>query len=364
MSNTISKINLTTNAVTTITLGKEAADIAINPAGTFAYVATLNDGTIEKINLATNAVTTINIGAMIPWRVAINPAGTFAYVTASDATTYVDYLLKISLDTDTVTTMFGGPEDLRPLVFNPSGTFAYTQSNESNQVLKINLDTDFIDDAITAEPIPGYLAINPAGTFVYTTNGDGPTRYVSKINLSTKEVSKITFGSGIGGITINPAGTYAYLSIGNNTIAKLNLATDIVASVLDIGFNPRGLVFNPAGTFAYLLNEENSTISKIALTATEPQSIRMAWRNNDALSTIRAVPIRSASSRRKRRLSSEATIQPLLTASARHAASPRPIRSGRVPLSARRHRPDPNCRRAGRHGWRTSCRYTSTPLHR
>ena len=273
LSNTISKINLNTNAVTTITLGKEAADIAINPAGTFAYVTTLNDGTIEKINLNTNTVTTINIGAMRPFRVALNPAGTFAYVTAVDAITMGSYLLKIDLATDTVTTMFGGPVDLRPLAFNPAGTFAYTQSNESNQVLKINLDTDFIDDAITAEPIPMYLAIHPAGTFVYTVNGDGPVQYISKINLSTKEVTKIRLGSGIGGIAINPAGTYAYLTIGSNTIAKLNLATDIVASVLDIGFNPRGLVFNPAGTFAYLLNEENSTISKIALTATEPQSI-------------------------------------------------------------------------------------------
>ena len=94
----------------------------------------------------------------------------------------------------------------------------------------------------------------------------------------------------------------------------------------------------------------SKTASKPSASATETQSILIAWRNNDALSTIRAVPIRSASSRRKRRLSSEATIQPLLTASARHAASPRPIRSGRVPLSARRHRPDPNCRRAGRDG--------------
>ena len=55
--------------------------VAVNPAGTLAYVANLAGNSVSVINLATNAViATIGVGAS-PFGVAVNPAGTLAYVT-------------------------------------------------------------------------------------------------------------------------------------------------------------------------------------------------------------------------------------------------------------------------------------------
>ena len=279
----IAKINLTTGAVTTIALGGgEIVDIEINPAGTFAYVIKVDEDatnggrqvhTIEKINLANDTVTTISLGDFRPWNLRFNPAGTFAYGPASNSTSGFVGILKYNPVNDTLTTidLYG---DLRPLVFNQAGTFALTATNTADQIFKINLDDDSIDDSIKAgAPSPGKLWIHPAGTFAYVTGNDIYGSTLFKINLTTKAITTFKFESSIGGIEINSAGTYAYLSAGN-TISKLNLATDVVASELNIGFSPFGGVkVNSGGTFAYVVNHETKIISKIALTATEPQSI-------------------------------------------------------------------------------------------
>ncbi len=65
----------------TVTVGNQPVGVAVNPAGTFAYVANNSDSTVSVINLATNTVTaTIPVGSS-PFGVAVNSDGTFAYVT-------------------------------------------------------------------------------------------------------------------------------------------------------------------------------------------------------------------------------------------------------------------------------------------
>lgn len=78
----MSRINLTTNVVDVIVgVGHSPVGVAVNPAGTFAYVANTDSNTVSRINLATNAMdVTMQVGRR-PAGVAINPAGTFAYVT-------------------------------------------------------------------------------------------------------------------------------------------------------------------------------------------------------------------------------------------------------------------------------------------
>jgi YVTN family beta-propeller protein len=98
--------------------------MAINPAGTFAYVGNWSSAnTVSKINLATDTVVaTIAVGEC-PNGVAINPAGTFAYVTNQCGSGSVS---KINLATDTAITIpIGGNKNPRGVAINPAGTFAY-----------------------------------------------------------------------------------------------------------------------------------------------------------------------------------------------------------------------------------------------
>jgi len=274
-SYSVSKINLATDTVVaTITVGNNPWGVAINPAGTFAYVTNGSSGSVSKINLATDTVVaTITVGGG-PYGVAINPAGTFAYVTTSGS----DSVSKINLATDTVDATITVGNNPRGVAINPAGTFAYVTNLGSGSVSKINLATDTVVATITVGSEPYGVAINPAGTFAYVTNGSSGS--VSKINLATNTVvATITVGIGPRGVAINPAGTYVYVTNSgsdsvSSSVSKINLATDTVAATITVGYNPWGVAINPAGTFAYVtINRYSGSVSKINLISSEPQSI-------------------------------------------------------------------------------------------
>jgi YVTN family beta-propeller protein len=286
LANTVSKINLATDqVVATITVGTKPRGVAINPAGTFAYVANQNSNSVSKINVATDqVVATITVAS--PRGVAINPLGTFAYVSSMAANT----VSKINLATDQVdaTITVATP---RAIAINPVGTFAYVATISS--VLKINLATDQVDATITvasvANPFDDVgLAINPAGTYAYVTNWFATT--VSKINLATDQVDAtiIVLPFPVA-VAINPAGTFAYVMYSLNNsgvpISKINLATDQVIASTTVGNSPVAVAINPAGTFAYVANQYSDTVSKIALSASEPQSISFTAISSQLLST-------------------------------------------------------------------------------
>ena len=271
-SDTVSKIDLATDTVvTTIPVGSAPRGVTINPAGTFAYVA--NSDTVSKISLATDTVVaTIAVGGIFSsgGMAAINPAGTFAYVM-----NYGSPVSKISLATDTVVatiTIAGGLSFGGKAAINPAGTFAYVPSY-SRTVSKINLDTDTVVATITVGTGVESVVINPAGTFAYAVNSDSDT--VSKINLATDlVVATIPVGDSPFAVAINPAGTFAYVTHRySDTVSKIALTSGTVVATIPVGSFPVAITINPAGTFAYVTNQSSNTISKIALEARAPQSI-------------------------------------------------------------------------------------------
>jgi len=63
-----------------ISVGGSPLGVAMNPAGTQAYVTNFGHDTVSVIDTATNTVSaTITVGNN-PFGVAVNPAGTYAYV--------------------------------------------------------------------------------------------------------------------------------------------------------------------------------------------------------------------------------------------------------------------------------------------
>ena len=66
---------------TTVGVGSRPSGVAVNPAGTRAYVTNYYGNSVSVIDTATNLVTaTVAVGSG-PVGVAVNPAGTRAYVT-------------------------------------------------------------------------------------------------------------------------------------------------------------------------------------------------------------------------------------------------------------------------------------------
>jgi YVTN family beta-propeller protein len=109
-------------------------DVAVNPAGKFAYVLNHSGTTVSVIDLSNNAVTATIPGFNAPAAISLNPAGTYAYVTDGNNTVTV-----IKLRNNKVTATI--PVGLGPwgVAFNPAGTFAYVTNVGSDSVSVIAL---------------------------------------------------------------------------------------------------------------------------------------------------------------------------------------------------------------------------------
>jgi YVTN family beta-propeller protein len=290
--------------IATIVVGINPGPVAINSAGTFAYVANRGSdmevccGTVSKIDLATDTVVaTIPVDGK-PQNLILNSAGTFAYVVAHvRSATYPDTLtrlFKIDLATDTVVSSISGFGEIGGLVLNPAGTFAYVTSTDADWKLvsagtafdystgtavslsKIDLATNTVVGKI-ALGTTGYLnlplaaAIDSAGTFAYFIY-NWAKRSMVKVELATDTVVATFSVVGNGArLAVNSASTFAYVTNYSGTVSKINLKTGTVDATFKVGDWPRSVAVNPAGTFAYITHDgykrlvANGFVSKVDL---------------------------------------------------------------------------------------------------
>ena len=261
----VSVVNLSTNTITTnISVGDGPNNVAINPAGTFAYVVNRIGDTVSVISTSTNTVTsTISVGAL-PISININSAGTFAYVTNYNS----DTLSVIDLSNNSVSSIsgFSKPWDI---AINPAGTFAYVTNRQfgsgSNNVSKVNLTSNTITGTFSAGTDPVGITINPAGTFAYVANYVSDN--VSVIDLNSNTITNtISVGDSPVQIAITPNGAKALVANENSDSASIiNLATNIVEQTISLGNNPLSVAINPAGTFAYFVHENANYIAVVKI---------------------------------------------------------------------------------------------------
>lgn len=282
--NTVSIIDLTSNTVVgaPVTVGPSPYGIALTPDGNFAYVA--NSGPVgaggDSVSVIDLATTTVKTGAGYPisvdedpYSIAINPAGTYAYVTnREDVTVSV-----IDLSTDTVTTPVTVGVEPYGVAINRAGTFAYVVNagGESNvgadTVSVIDLATNTLKTGagypISVGDRPWALAINPAGTLAYVVNNTDNT--VSVIDLATDTVSgsPIAVGDNPWAIAIGPNGRFGYVpNYDDGTVSILDLTTNTVTENITVGGGPSWVDVNPAGTRLYVTRYDADSVAVIDLT--------------------------------------------------------------------------------------------------
>lgn len=121
--------------------------VAINPAGTRAYVThRLLSGTVSVIDTASNSVVgSIPVGTS-PSDVAFNPSGTRAYVTHDNFGSY--QVSVIDTATDTVVTTIAVGNTPSGVAFNPAGTRAYVSNRGSRTVSVIDTASNTVGGTI------------------------------------------------------------------------------------------------------------------------------------------------------------------------------------------------------------------------
>jgi YVTN family beta-propeller protein len=255
--------------------------LAISPKGNYVYVANANysgaggvnapPGTVSVIgNAQTNTPAlkqTITGMGEFSWVLAINPAGTQAYVgNLFDGTISV-----INLKNNTVFPLpiqtGSGPSSI---AFTPDGKHAYVANYYDNTVDDIDTSTQLIvGAAIPVGRQPMNVVITPDGLKAYVTNIDGT---VSVINTSTNLISStIQLSATQSGYELGSAltrdGKYLYVpNQGAHTVVTISTQTDaVVGTPVTVGNVPGVIAIARNGTHAYVTNLYDNTVSVIKI---------------------------------------------------------------------------------------------------
>jgi YVTN family beta-propeller protein len=222
----------------------------------YAYVINNESGTVSVIDTSNNElVKTIPVGIRLSC-LAINPAGSFVYVADS-----VSYRISvISTASNSIVDSFSAVETW-DIVFARNGRTAY-MSTGGNSVFVLNTKTKTFKKAIMAESGTSALAITPNGKFLYVVNDASGT--VSVISMATKQiVTNIALGDlqggNPGGIGISPDGSMAYVTYTNivqpqnqSGVLVISTASNTVVNTIDVPGSPSSATVTPDGQWLYV----------------------------------------------------------------------------------------------------------------
>ncbi|MHB8908690.1 MAG: CFI-box-CTERM domain-containing protein [Syntrophales bacterium] len=286
-ANTVTVIDTATSppsVVATMPVGTNPRGVAsvVKTSETFTYVTnygsenvsvirTFRDALTEKV--AFEKVRDIRVGRN-PYGIAVNPAGTFAYVT-----NFLDGTVsKIDLGTNTVAATITVGSNPIGIVVTPDGSKIYAVNNSSGTVSVIGA-ADTIVATVTVGINPFGIAANPAGTFLYVTNSGGNSFSIIKTadnSVTTKADFHLSAPSGV---AVDPAGAEVYFTnFSSNTLSFFDTTSNTFSSPnIGVGTNPIGVSPSLDEAFIYVVSSVDGTVSVIdnATNTEKPPRIRV-----------------------------------------------------------------------------------------
>ena len=238
--------------------------VDLTPDGAALIFADLGSNSIRKIDLATDAVTTLVSGLSGPQGVKVAPDGTAAYV--SERGTNAHRIRKLDLASNDITTLAGSSSaqfadgvgtaasfsSPAHMAISPDGDKLFVADSGNNRIRMIDIAThevttlagsgngEQVDGTGTAATLlyPMGVAISPDGANLFTTEWSGG-RVVRQIKVATGDV---TFLAGT-------QGQYAGCFDGTGA---------------DAGFyTPQGLMVSKDGTRLYVADRECSRVRQV-----------------------------------------------------------------------------------------------------
>ena len=302
----------------TITAGAgNPQSIAVDPAGKFAYVASLgcSGGTGGYVSMYTINPTTgalASIGPPVPTNdentdfVTVDPSGKFAYVANAgdddpwDGGPYGSIsMYTINPTTGALTSTTGGingtgitgtPEFFNSVAVDPSGKFAYAADggwfpagssfvgDSSVSMYTINSTTGALTSIgmIAAGTGPDSVAVDPAGKFAYVTNSASNDVSMYTINSTTgalTSIGMIAAGTGPDSVAVDPAGKFTYVTNFNSNDVSMYTIDGTTGALTSIGTiaagtGPFSIAVDPTGKFAYVTNSGSNDVSMYTINAT------------------------------------------------------------------------------------------------
>lgn len=246
-SNQVTRINLTTNEVTTVTVGTSPNGIAITADSTRAFVVNYWDGNISVIDIESGTASTDRIDLRDKFGdITLTPDGKFALVYQTTGTMLILNVAEKRIQ-NTI------PFSEYPVAIRT----ARTPAGDIGVVATAEGTLRFIDLATwTIEPNPTQvernewpsLAVTPDGRLAMVANYS--TQSVTVIDIASRRVlpGAIRTSQGPTGIAITADGKLAFLHNTNGDLNVINLS-DLKASALTIplGFVPDSMAVSDSG---------------------------------------------------------------------------------------------------------------------
>jgi YVTN family beta-propeller protein len=251
--------------------------IATNPVRQEAYVAAL-DATLASVLTVVDTATfgqivEIPLGVFEPTGVAVNPAGTRAYVTGGltdNAVSVVDLDARAEL----TLIMLHATDAVGPfgVVVHPTLPRLYVANSNDGTVSVIDTTTNAVVATITLGPCPigcapNKLALRPDGTRLYVTDDFADAVWVinTASNAIVTAVADVLFPEGV---TAHPDGSRVYVAhvdpIGDGRVSEISTATHSIIRTVPVGLDPIGVAVDPGGTNLYVVNSFDDTVTVAA----------------------------------------------------------------------------------------------------
>jgi YVTN family beta-propeller protein len=286
-NNNVSVIDMVTtppSVVATVLAGTNPRGVTsvVKTAETFTYVTNFSSDDVSVIRTYSDALTNnvvfekvrdVRVGRN-PYGIAVDPAGTFAYVTnyGDDAVFGHGTVSKIDLSNYTVTTIPVGSNPIGIAVSpesSPNGSNIYVANSGSNTVSIISTADNTSITTVEVGIDPFGVAVNPAGTFVYVTNSGGNSLSIIKtadIKTAKNPVTTIMdfHLTAPWGVAVNPAGTLVYITnYGSGTVSLFDANSNTFRPNIVVGINPVGVSLSMDGKFTYVVSNSDGTIAVI-----------------------------------------------------------------------------------------------------
>ncbi len=259
-----------------IPVGAQPLGVAVNPAGTRAYVANSNMfesgvpsvSVIDTANLSVVATITTGITGQ-PSGVAVSDDGTLVYVANNNGTVAV-----IDAATNTVVNTLspppGQPRQLAGIVV--AGGSVWATDLFTGEVLNVTDNT--MPGLFISFGMMG-VAADPSGSRLYVSYGesaDGNLK-IAIIDVATSfaqqtltsvqiSTSGMDSGSNPGGIAVSPSGAFVYAPVlSENKLAVMNTSNNSVRPLIPVGPAPFGVAVDPMGTRVYVGVSGNRTVT-------------------------------------------------------------------------------------------------------
>jgi DNA-binding beta-propeller fold protein YncE len=282
--------------------------IAVDPTGSFAYVA--NNGCPDafpgNVSTYTISATTGELATILPsvpadfgpHSVTVDPSGKSVYVVndgAFEVTFGSIFTYALNATTGALTFTGNGAECTNSttcitpfsLAVHPSGKFAYVANEGGSAPTMISM---FMIDATTGAftsigtvPAGGRaeaVSVDPSGKFVYEANesdppgspGDVSAYAIDSSTGALTSIGSIPAGADPTSVAVDPTGKFVYVTnSGSNNVSiyTINTTTGALTSVGQISadINPSFVAVDPTGKFAYVANSGSNDISAYAIDA-------------------------------------------------------------------------------------------------